>query len=218
MRYLIHLLLLSLALPLAATAQDCVLGNQESVGSYDAGWIVETARFAHFVDPMAAVCSCTPGVRIEDMAVRLYLEAGAGLMLRAHLHDDAGTPECPTPGQLLASSELFLAEPVERRDLYTISIPSAFQCALKNETYFLVVEVLALTGTVEIPYTQSDTGIDKVAPGEACSAWRDVGAGWEDMIDGGFPGGLPISVTTTCCGEPIPDGSERWGDVKQYYE
>lgn len=220
MRFTSFLLLLALMIPVAASAQDCALGNLDPVLSYDAGWIVETARFAQFVDPMSPGCSCTPGVLVEEMRVRLYLAAGGAVMLRAHMLDDDGDAACPHPGATLASSEPYLVEAVERTDLYTLSIPCGFPCAVKDETYFLVVEIMALTGSVEMPFTNGDpdTGIDKQAPGDPCTAWRDVGSGWEDMIGGSFPGGLPIDVMTTCCGEPIAEKYDLWGDVKRIYE
>jgi len=212
-------IVLILLLGVSVQAQDCLIGNTEALFGYDEGWLQAPASYAQFLDPTANNCTCDPGFVIDEVRIDLILETGATVLARALLLESDNEPACPVPGLILATSPQVLFDGAAARDAYEIVIPCGFQCAVMDDAYFLVVEVIGLTGVADLPYTSANTGVsDKQAPGDPCTAYMDTGSGWEDMILAGFGGGLPIEAAVTCCGDPIVDDADTWGWVKRMYK
>jgi len=209
---LIVLILLPL-LFVSAAAQDCVIGNSQGLFGYELGWVQSGAMYAQFTQPQADNCACDSGFEVDEVRIRLLLEAGATVTLRAHLVEADDVAGCDVPGLILETSDPVLFADASATGVYEIAIPCDFQCAVVWYRYFLVVEITGLSGVAEMPFTSANTGVpDKQAPGDPCTAYRDVGAGWEDMIMAGFGGGLPIEAAVSCCGDPIEHGVGAWGD------
>lgn len=214
-------LIVIILLPLlfaSAQAQDCVIGNTQGLFGYDAGWIQTGAMYAQFTQPQADNCTCDSGFVVDEIRISLRLEIDASVIVRAHLLEADDMAGCDVPGLVLDSSDPVLFADTSATGVYEIVIPCDFQCAVIWYRYFLAVEIVGLSGVAEMPFTSANTGVpDKQAPGDPCTAYRDVGAGWEDMIMAGFGGGLPIEAAVTCCGDPIEQGVGAWGEVKRLY-
>jgi len=213
----ITLMLLLILASTTVQAQDCVIGNSDPVFAYDAGWVEDTTFFAQLVYPLTSGCSCTPGFVVDAIRLSLFMGVGASVQVRAQLHDVIDDSGCLSPGPVFDTSEAVLFDSVPALGLYEIAIPSSFVCALMTEPFFLVVEVVTVTGFVEMPYANSNTGVPWKQLNGLCSAYTDTGAGWVDMVDAGFPGGMPITAEVTCCGAPIVEETDTWGTVKSLY-
>ncbi len=201
-----------------AVAQDCIIGNSDAVDAYDTGWIEASARFAQLVDPVSGGCVCSPGFLVGEVHLSLYMDVGASLQVQAHLLDYIDEAGTLSPGPILDSSVPVTFDGASALDLYEIVIPCNFVCALLTESYFLAVEFVGVSGFVEMAYTDVNTGVPmKRAAGGLGSSYTDVGGGWVDMVEAGFPGGLPITATASCCGDPIIEGIDTWGAIKRVY-
>jgi hypothetical protein len=213
----IVLILLPLLLT-AARGQDCIVGNTQGLFGLDTGWVSSGASYAQYTQPMSGGCDCETGFLVEEIRVSLHLEAGAGVTVRALLYESDDTTGCDVPSLVLDTSEAVHFAAAPATGVYEIAVPCEFVCAVMWYRYFLAVEITALSGTVDLPFTSHNTGVpDKQAPGDPCTAYRDAGAGWEDMIGAGFGGGLPITAAVSCCGDPIEGDIDTWGEVKSLY-
>ena len=98
-----------------------------------------------------------------------------------------------------------------------MNIPCDFDCTIVSEDFFLVLRLTAADATVDLPFTGTETGIHKLLPGDPCTSYRDRGAGWQDLVAAGLNGGVPITATAECCGEPIEEAGPTWSAVKKAY-
>lgn len=210
------LLLLTLLAATGAVAQDCHLGNLDPVVTWEAGWVQAGDRFAQFAPPELSTCNCDIGIEISEVHCQLVVNEPTTLTARALVMSAAAPGGCAQPDIVELTSDPVTVD--LDPGLQTVVVPWDFDCFTVQEDFFVVFEITALTGGVEIPVTGHDTGIDlKRLPGTECNLYRHDGSGWQDMVAAGFPGGAPIRAVASCCGQPIGDDDEDWSSLKKSF-
>lgn len=212
-RLLIPVLLLTACT--AAAQSECILGNLDPVVSWEPGWLQAGDAFAQFAPPELSTCDCDVGFQVLELRCPLVFAVPTRVTAQARMLSTVWSGGCPAPGQVVAVSA-----PVELdlgAGLQTVSVPCDFDCTIISEDFFLVLSLTAADAVVELPYTGTDTGIGKLLPGDPCTSYRDRGAGWQDLVAAGLNGGVPITATVDCCGEPIGEAGPTWSGVKRAY-
>ncbi len=228
------MILVALATPLAAreSVTDVELITTSLVGSYppaerDPGdlceacnssyywtvdsWLTGNESYKTYCDPSNCPC-CDAGWKPVSVTIYLYWaeENTCQLTLMADIENvDLTNPECPMPGDVVATSDPVVVGPFSPAGLWAVTVPIPIDCPIMDEPFFAAITFA--DDCEALPALVTDEG-----PCDPCMNWNDWGTGWEDLCDYGFPGNLSMYTTLECQG-PSPVQAATWTHIKSLY-
>jgi len=179
-------------------------------------WGAEKYKYLFYADPDQCP-ACSEGFTVES--VTIYLQFGledvpttfdARVDFEEAIWDDG--LQCWYPGPEVCVSSGYTVT-IDAAGGYLITLPMDAICPCAHFGYWYGISFEFLTAFES--GMEPDLITDDIPVG--CTSWNDYGAGWNDLIDFGFPGEIIMYAEINCCDNPVATDESTWGDIKAMF-